>query len=385
MGLTQAFVVSIRAGSWSTVNRTKRLLSSCTIVATISGALALLFATATPSLPASLTVTTIALGAISAVLLFVTNVAMISRELNEYNVLRSIPPLLTVTLIFIVWQARGLSVPVALNVQTLVSALVCVIGFALVIPLLNRLTKSDPGPIPTGENLSSSLIRYWTLGISYHGTALLGLVVNNFDKFALAFLGGAYQMGLYTAAYSLSRAVPALQNSLGTVIFSKLAGTGPKDAATTETTLRVYRLTFMPTLLLALLLGVLSHGVIELALGSDFGLATVPFTILCIEAAFGGASWLLAQQFNAQGKPSLVLARQALSMIPLVGLVWFIPTEEAAVGLSLLMLASSIVRLCVTLHFFRRHLRVTTIRHIPSRDDIAQIIRLFRTRKDPRS
>lgn len=371
LGLSQAFVVSVRAGDWSQVHTTSRLAWSGVVVAVGAGGLAAVMGSIAETVQTTYYWLTVTLASLTSLLLFATNVAMASATLITYNLLRTAPSLMIVFLVFVIWRTQGLAVPSVLIVQGACTAAVLVLGFASIVRLIDRVRRDAP---PRGRVQHSSWRTYLTLGASYHGTALLGMLVNNFDKLALTVIGGAYQMGLYAAAYGLSRAVPALQNSLGAVIFAKLAGTGSDDVKATTRTLKVFRLTFMPTLLCAALLALLSPQVIRLVLGDRFGAAALPFGILCFEAAIGGASWLLAQQLNAQGRPGLVLARQAASMAPLLGMVWFIPADGAAVVLSILMLLSAVIRLWVTIAFFKKYLGVPRVSAIPSGAEMMQAI-----------
>ena len=138
-------------------------------------------------------------------------------------------------------------------------------------------------------------------GASHHGTVLLSLFLVNFDKIALLHLGTIVEYGFYALAFTTSRLIGAVQEAVSTALYSRFAG---KDVDELSHHVRVaFRLTFVPMLALAAIIAALSPWLIVWVYGPSFASMTLPFSILLFECVITGASWTLAQRFNAGGRP----------------------------------------------------------------------------------
>jgi hypothetical protein len=91
-----------------------------------------------------------------------------------------------------------------------------------------------------------------------------------------------------------------------------------------------------------------------------------------------GAGWTLAQRFNAAGRPGLVLVRQLISIVPVVALLPFLPSENIAVYLALLMLLGASLRMAITLVIYPYVLREPIPRLFPSADEVRKVIAMAR-------
>jgi O-antigen/teichoic acid export membrane protein len=225
------------------------------------------------------------------------------------------------------------------------------------------------------NNPPASLKNMLGYGISHHGTVALGLLLVNFDKITLLHMGTIIEYGFYALAFTTSRLIGAVQEAVSTALYSRFAG---KDIGELSHNVRVaFRLTFLPMLVLAAIGAVFSPWLIELAYGKSFAPMTIPFAVLLFECVISGASWTLAQRFNAGGRPGLVFVRQFISVLPVFMALPFLPAHNIHVYLSLLMLAGAVLRLSVTLGLYPFVLKEKTPEIIPTTADCKAIFSLL--------
>jgi hypothetical protein len=103
----------------------------------------------------------------------------------------------------------------------------------------------------------------------------------------------------------------------------------------------------------------------------------IPFAILLFECVIGGASWTLAQRFNAGGRPGLVFFRQFISVVPVFAALPFLPHEHIHIYLSGLMLLGAILRLAVTLGIYPVVLSEPMPRMWPYKTDVTSALKLL--------
>lgn len=215
-------------------------------------------------------------------------------------------------------------------------------------------------------------------GLNHHGTVLLGLLLVNVDKIALLKLASIVEFGFYALAFTTSRLIGAVQEAVSTALYSRFAG---KDVEELSRHVRgAFRVTFLPMLLLAALGAALAPWLIVWVYGEAFAAMALPFAILLFECVISGASWTLAQRFNAGGRPGLVFARQCVSVLPLLLALPFLPAQHIHVWLSLLMLLGALLRLGVTLGLYPCVLKERMPRLLPTPADCAAAYRLITRR-----
>jgi O-antigen/teichoic acid export membrane protein len=215
-------------------------------------------------------------------------------------------------------------------------------------------------------------------GVSHHGTVLLSLLLVNFDKIALLKMGTIVEFGFYALAFTTSRLIGAVQEAVSTALYSRFAG---KDVGELSHHVRgAFRVTFLPMLLLATLGAALSPWLIVWVYGASFASMTLPFAILLFECVISGASWTLAQRFNAGGRPGLVFVRQFISVLPVFMALPFLPSHDIHVYLSLLMLLGAVLRLGVTLGLYPLVLKERMPQMLPTLSDCTAAFRLITRR-----
>jgi O-antigen/teichoic acid export membrane protein len=231
---------------------------------------------------------------------------------------------------------------------------------------------ADPGKVP------ASLKDMLGYGISHHGTVALGLLLVNFDKITLLHMGTIVEYGFYALAFTTSRLIGAVQEAVSTALYSRFAG---KDINELSHNVRVaFRLTFLPMLVLAAIGAALSPWLVRLAYGESFAPMTIPFAVLLFECVISGASWTLAQRFNAGGRPGLVFMRQFISVLPIFMALPFLPEPHIHVYLRLLMLAGGVLRLSVTMAMYPFVLKEKTPEILPTMADCKSIFNVLAKR-----
>jgi antigen flippase len=215
-------------------------------------------------------------------------------------------------------------------------------------------------------------------GISHHGTVVLGLLLVNFDKITLLHIGTIIEYGFYALAFTTSRLIGAVQEAVSTALYSRFAG---KDINELSHNVRVaFRLTFAPMLVLAAIGAMLSPWLIVWVYGESFASTTIPFAVLLFECVISGASWTLAQRFNAGGRPGLVFVRQFISVLPVFMALPFLPEQNIHVYLSVLMLLGAILRLSVTLGLYPLVLKERVPDILPTAADCRAVFNFFAKR-----
>ncbi|MBA6396040.1 hypothetical protein H4J45_18320, partial [Colwellia sp. BRX10-6] len=217
---------------------------------------------------------------------------------------------------------------------------------------------------------------FFKYGLKIHMTAVLGIMINNFDKLYLFFNAKAVDFGIYAVAYGFSRLIGILPNTFAGVLYAKFAGAD--ENKTSEITSLVFSFLFIPLLLCSFLLSIISCYFIPILYGNEYVEAVIPIGILLFESVISGLGWILAQRFNAAGKPGLVFVRQLIAIIPLAILIFYMPNYDVTIVLSLAMLLASIIRLLVTLYMYKNVLNEKLPRFYPTYCQINQLYSRFK-------
>lgn len=225
--------------------------------------------------------------------------------------------------------------------------------------------------MPAGGLQTTSIGQLVGYGLQQHGTVLLGLLLLNFDKVILLHRGNIEEYGYYALAFTTSRLIGAVQDAASVALYAGFAG---KDVVQLGDKVKTaFRLTFLPLLSMAALGAALSPWLIVWVYGDKFASMVLPFSILLFECVIGGASWTLAQRFNAGGRPGLVLVRQCISVIPVFAAMPFLPQQNAHVSLALLMLAGAVLRLGVTMILYPTSLKEPIPHIVPTLCDYRMV------------
>jgi O-antigen/teichoic acid export membrane protein len=344
---------------------------SALFVAALSCVLTALMGLVSQRFEIELLIPMVILGAVLALSVFTIAVAQIETRLISYNVLRLSVPLGLFTCVTVAWLIGSLSVELVVWLHTTIVLLAILVAWVWLMGYLPKTSTSVPG------SEDRHIVRYLILGLQYHATGLLGLAFYQLDKLWFFLMGGLKEFGLYSVAFGSSRLIGVVQEAASTALFSRFAGV--KGSNLTDATLCAFRLTFFPMLVLVLLLSIISGPLIRLAFGRVFEPAALTFSILMVECVIAGAGWILAQQFNADGRPGLVLLRQIIAILPLLALVPFIPSEGLSVWLAVLLLAGASIRLIVTMMIFKWVMNIAIPRILPTQGDWLLVVEVLGT------
>ncbi|MBU2968623.1 oligosaccharide flippase family protein [Pseudoalteromonas sp. C2R02] len=187
--------------------------------------------------------------------------------------------------------------------------------------------------------------------LKMYATNITGVFLNSIDKFILMKIGSFSDVGIYLVAFSTSRLIGIIPETISTIIFSKYAGKNQGDSPV------IISYAFTCLLCPLLLFGCVIYGVgyfmVPIIFGISYSGAIHPFGILVLECILSSTGWILAQRFNVSGKPGLVFFRQIISILPLL-LLFLIPTEgEIVIYISIALLFCSLFRLFITLFQYK--------------------------------
>jgi len=308
------------------------------------------------------------LACITSVVIFFTDISRLQSSLNAYNSKQISCAVVTALLLlgcfFFDYALTPLSA-IYITLVSLISGALVVLPYILIKEVLHKKIS-----------LNIDWMFAYSYGIKSYGTSVVGLLVSNFDKIFLLFMGGALDFGVYIVAYNTSRLIGIVPQTFSNVIFSKFAGSDESGLANTTST--VFSLLFIPMIGGALLIALAGVYFIPLLFGSDYIQAVLPFSILVVECVVSGLGWILAQRFTASGRPGLVFLRQFFSMIPLLALFVYMPPYNIGVVLATMMLFASILRLLLTMYMYPKVFKEVRPSLTPSGKDIRFLLNKFK-------
>ena len=311
----------------------------------------------------------VALGVVGTGFDFLVGSARFEPELRVFNWLRALGPSLATLSIVLVWAFVPLDVAIVLALQTASTLFAVVVGYWALRRMLRRLGASS-------TTAGLSVPEFLRSGKGYQGIAVLGLFLTHAHMYVVMLVGSLAAFGLYSAAFGLSRMISPIQMSIGSAVFATSVGSGESDRG--EAAMRVFRVTFLPLLILAGLIAIVSPWVVQVLLGSDFAASSRLFAILTIEAVVAGAAFILGQHLQALGRVRTVLTRNVISMIPILLGAATLSDVNVALGMAWLMLFASSLRLVATLFSYRKQFGTKAWRVFPSSADCTMMINLLR-------
>ncbi|TDF66159.1 lipopolysaccharide biosynthesis protein [Cupriavidus sp. L7L] len=368
-GFGQAFVFASRTNNGLDQ---RALLWKCSAAVLFSAVvIGQLFLLSSPKLSGGHATLAITFSAAFSLYTLYVSAAQLQSDLNVYNIGKLLFPFLSLIVFLSGFLGGWLTLEYALTAQMVLS-IVC--SIALMVIILRKIIRKAGSASETAVS-NNVVVSFVPLALKYHSVVVLGLVTNNLDKVYLLLRGGLADFGLYSVAVSTSRLIGAIQETASTALFSHFAGRESGDAK--DVILMVFRMTLLPLLALAVIISLASTHLIVFVFGREFGAAALPFNILLFESVIGGASWILAQQFHATGRPGVVLTRQLAAVLPVLFLIPFLSQENLTVTLALLLLLGSCIRLVVTLIMYKIILAQPIPSITPSRADFKLISKII--------
>ncbi len=289
----------------------------------------------------------------------VFSISRIDKDLLVFNKAKLL--VATVNTILILFFAYAKNISVNMLIYIMLFSLFCQFIYVFKNSTLKQF-KLDKEWTPV------NVFSYVNYGLKLHLTVVLGILINNFDKIYLFFNARNVDFGIYAVAYAFSRLIGILPTTLSSVLYARFAGESEKEAS--KITSLVYSFLFIPLIVAACILSMLSYFLVPFIYGKEYQDAIAPICILLFECVISGLGWILAQRFNAAGKPGLVFIRQIIAITPLLFLLWIMPDSNITIILSLAMLLASIIRLCITLYMYKKILKEPVPRFYPNRSTL---------------
>ncbi len=365
LGLGQSIVYKARAHEkWNLI---KYLIISSLFIGSLGGVLSLSAAIVSDKFAGKMVFSSALLGGTLSAAGFTTAAAQIDPSLKSYNLARLITPigLLTLgSLLFFTGNLTVTSIVLCNTIAALVSVFITYSGI-----------KKDHIQRQISDSKKTHHQSYISLGLKYYANNIIGLILNNVDKIYFFAFGGVGEFGVYSVAFGTSRLLGHVQEAFSTALFSRYAGV--KSEKLTESTLLAFRLTFFPMLLAAAILSATSEMLLGRVFGEEFQNGFLPFSLLTFECVISSSGWILAQQFNADGRPGLVLLRQLFSFLPLLIIFVILPETNIAPWLAGGLLAGSVVRFGITILMYKKILSISFHQLLPGPADFIIIKDLY--------
>lgn len=220
---------------------------------------------------------------------------------------------------------------------------------------------------PRFSDWSAHMAGQLRYGLRAYGMEILGVFSNQMDKVFILGVLSLRDLGIYSVSFGLSRLLGLLQNSVASVIFPATASQPvPQVVAAVA---RAARIALVLSLAAGLPLILLGSHVLGWVFGHEFAEGATVLQLLVLEVVISGTAWVLAQAFNAVGRPGLVVLRQTAGLVVLLAALSLLAPRYGAAGVAFAMLLGGIVRLLLTLVTFPKALGHPVPSLVFTRDD----------------
>jgi O-antigen/teichoic acid export membrane protein len=173
-----------------------------------------------------------------------------------------------------------------------------------------------------------------------------------FDTVLLAALLAPADIGYYSIAVLLAELIWYIPDSIGVVLFPRVASSGRERAA--ETTMQIHRITFLLTVVLCAVLGLAGHRVIHLLYGAEFLPAYLPLIFLLPGIVGLSAAKILTKFTSGIGKPQYNSFAAICSFTVNIPLLLVLVPRMGILGASVASSTAYILDLIVMVILFRR-------------------------------
>ncbi|WP_027087609.1 lipopolysaccharide biosynthesis protein [Cohnella panacarvi] len=292
------------------------------------------------------------------------------EEFHLFNRMRYLLPLLTLAALLLLAMLGSLT--------PTTSAVVYLAPYVPVTMLaIIRAVRVYGSPVFAG--MLSTCKKVLAYGFGAYGIDLLGNLILYIDQIILINLLAPGPLGLYVVAVSLSRVTAIFSSSIIMVLYPKASSLPPKEAALL--TLRVFKLSLLAALAFVIVFMVAAPMMIHLLYGERFAESTGVFRLLVLEVVLSGAALVLAQAFMAVGKPFVVTVSQAIGVLLVIPLMYYLVPEYGVIGAGWALLLPSFIRLLYVVAMFEWRFRFSLLALLPGRDDLGWMMSMIRNRK----
>jgi O-antigen/teichoic acid export membrane protein len=190
---------------------------------------------------------------------------------------------------------------------------------------------------------------YMRFGLGIWGVSLAGVFLSRLDQLLLLPLAGAFVLGIYAVAVSISEMVLVFNSAIRDVIFAH-----ESEEQDHERLAVAARVSTLITTMLAIGAGVLAIPVVPLLFGPEFAPAVIPTWILLAAAVAGNPGSVAGAGLSARGRPALKSASMALAVVLSTGVFFILAPLLGASGASLATLVGNLTAGLLNLIWLRR-------------------------------
>jgi len=123
------------------------------------------------------------------------------------------------------------------------------------------------------------------------------------DQFLLGLIGKSAQLGLYAVAVNLTELLWVIPDSIGPVLFNRIASAGNTEEQRGHLLALIHRVLFLLTLLVALALGFFAPFILRITVGSKYVGAAGALQLLLLGTLLMVTTKTLTKYFGGTGKP----------------------------------------------------------------------------------
>jgi len=192
------------------------------------------------------------------------------------------------------------------------------------------------------------------------------------------------EIGYYTIAVLLAELIWNVPDSIGVVLFPKVAMSGKESAVVT--TVQTCRITFLLTLLLCSGMAVVGRWIIYILYGSEYLPAYLPLVILLPGILALSLAKILTKYTSGIGKPQYNSISAIVSFVINIPLLLLLVPKAGILGAGIASSIAYVVYLIVILVYFKKETgcRLFSL-FIITRSDIRQITSRLRGTRDGRA
>jgi O-antigen/teichoic acid export membrane protein len=200
---------------------------------------------------------------------------------------------------------------------------------------------------PRWKDVSRFSGRLLPYGLRAWGNDLLVNLSLQADGLLVVGLLSPDQLGIYTAALSLSRMLNVFQTAVVSVLLPRITARPVEEAM--QATGRALGASTVLAVAVGIVVSVFAEPLLRLFYGAEFTIAIPVFRLLVIETILGCATMILLQPFLALGRPGLVSVLQGAGLALSLPLLLVLIPRYGLLGAGLALLIASWCKLFLTL------------------------------------
>lgn len=384
LGLENGIAWSVASGRWRPRVAFAQTQVAAVVLGAIGVALALVVRLVAPDAFGGLSVALVAVAAAAVIPLISFQYARwLAVALDRYEAF-VIPPALVSTLALVGCGAGALVADTAGMVVGLLAAYVATAAISIV-DALRRLPERAPHVEPARDappGRLGALREATAFGIRANAANALQFLNYRLDLFVLSAVVSGEELGLYSAAVSVTSVMFLAPQTLAYVVFPRVAALsaledGARQRAVVES--KSVRHVSLLTLVSLPVVAVAMAVAVPLLYGADFGGAVGLGLILLPGVGLFGIAAVLAATINGRGRPELSLRAAATSTPPALVLYAALIPALGDVGAAIASTASYALNFVVTAVCYQRATgdRVAPLL-VPTREELRDLVALVR-------